>query len=110
MALEVNGARGEVPLTVGSVELVIAATMAGLAATSTRLQCKSMSDLFERLSGVEPAATLAAIDCLTIRGDKQAALAAITLKDFPSCAGAFAQALNHHFDGEPKNANAVRKK
>ncbi|MBZ9873491.1 hypothetical protein LB542_21910 [Mesorhizobium sp. BR1-1-9] len=108
MALEVNGARGEVALTVGGVDLVIAATMAGLAAVSTRLECKSLADLFVRLSGVEAAATMAAIELLTIRGDKFAAVAALKLKDFKACADAFAVALSHHFDGEPKNDEAAK--
>ncbi|MER9188646.1 hypothetical protein NKI51_12380 [Mesorhizobium australicum] len=107
MALEVNGARGEVPLTVGGVDLVIAAEMARLAAVSTRLECKSLADLFVRLSGVEAAATMAAIELLTIRGDKIAALAALKLKDFKACADAFALALSHHFDGEQKNDQAA---
>jgi hypothetical protein len=105
--LEVNGARGEVPLWVGSVPLTIAATMAGLAAVSTRLECKSLADLFVRLSGVEAAATMAAIELLTIRGDKVAALAELRLKHFRACADAFALALAHHFDGEQKNDQAA---
>ncbi|MBZ9921963.1 hypothetical protein LB579_30190 [Mesorhizobium sp. BR1-1-7] len=101
--LEVNGARGEVALWIGKTPVVIAATMAGLAAVSTRLECKSLADLFVRLSGVEAAATIAAIELLTVRGDKAAAAAALKLKDFKACADAFALALSHHFDGEPKN-------
>ena len=103
MTLEVNGARGEVALTVGGVDLVIAATMSGLAAISTRLECKSLSDLFVRLSGVEAAATMAAVELLTVRGDKVAALAALKLRDFKACSEAFALALAHHFEGDPKN-------
>ncbi|TGQ19328.1 hypothetical protein [Mesorhizobium sp. M00.F.Ca.ET.217.01.1.1] len=107
MALEVNGARGEVALRVGDVDLVIAATMAGLAAVSTRLECKSLGDLFQRLSGVEAAATMAAIELLTVRGDKAAALDALRLKHFKACSDAFALALVHHFDGEQKNEQAA---
>jgi hypothetical protein len=107
MALEINGARGEVALKVGGVDLVIAATMAGLSAVSTRLECKSLADLFVRLSGVEVAATMAAIELLTVRGDKFAAAAALKIKDFKACADAFALALAHHFDGEPKNEPAA---
>ncbi|ESX78241.1 hypothetical protein [Mesorhizobium sp. LSHC414A00] len=107
MALEVNGARGEVALTVGGVDLVIAAEMAKLATISTRLECKSLADLFVRLSGVEIAATMAAIELLTVRGDKLAAVAALKIKDFKACADAFALALAHHFDGDPKNDPAA---
>ncbi|TGR32999.1 MULTISPECIES: hypothetical protein [unclassified Mesorhizobium] len=105
--LEVNGARGEVPLWVGNTPLAIAATMAGLAAVSTRLECKSLNDLFQRLSGVEAAATMAAIDLLTVRGDRGAAIDALKLKHFKACSDAFALALSHHFDGEQKNDQAA---
>lgn len=107
MALEVNGARGEVALKVGGVDLVIAATMNGLAAVSTRLECKSLADLFVRLSGVEIAATRAAIELLTIKGDKVAAVAALKLKDFRACADAFATALAHHFKDDEGNDEAA---
>ncbi|TPM67459.1 hypothetical protein [Mesorhizobium sp. B2-2-1] len=107
MALEVNGARGEVALKVGGVDLVIAATMAGLAAVSTRLDCKSLADLFLRLSGVEVAATHAAIELLTIKGDWVAAQAKMKLKDFKACADAFAVALSHHFSDDEGNGDAA---
>lgn len=108
MALEVNGARGEVALKVGDVDLVIAATMKGLAAVSTRLGCQSLSELFLRLSGTEVAATMAAISLLTVRGDAEKALDIIKLKDYPACADAFAKALSHHFEGEEKNDAAAK--
>lgn len=105
--LEVNGARGEVSLWVGSVPLVIAAEMGRLAAVSTRLQCKSLNDLFSRLTGVEAAATVAGIELLTVRGDALAAIAALKLKHFPACAAAFGAALAHHFDGDEGNVEAA---
>ncbi|TPK18059.1 hypothetical protein [Mesorhizobium sp. B2-5-7] len=107
MALEVNGARGEVALNVGGVDLVIAATMAGLAAVSTRLECKSLADLFVRLSGVEVAAAQAAIELLTVRGDKMAALAALKLRHFKAIADAFTVALSHHFKDDEGNGDAA---
>ncbi|AIL99462.1 hypothetical protein [Sinorhizobium meliloti] len=105
--LEVNGARGEVALWVGDVPLVIAATMSGLAAVSTRLECKSFQELFMRLSGVEAAATLAGLELLTVRGDRLAAINELKLKHFKDCAAAFNTALAHHFDGGEGNAQAV---
>lgn len=110
MAHEVNGARGEVALTIGGVDLVIAATMKGLAAVSTRLGCNSLQELFLRLSGTEVAATIAAISLLTLKGDAEKAVDVLTLKDFPACAKAFAEALSHHFDGEEKNGEAAKTK
>ena len=108
--LPVNGARGEVALRIGDVDIVIAATMKGLAAVSTRLGSQSLSDLFVRLSGTEVAATMAAVSLLTVRGDAEKAVEALTLKDFPACSAAFGKALAHHFDGEQKNGEAAEAK
>lgn len=108
MALEVNGARGEVALNVGGVELVIAATMKGLAGTSTALGCQSLADLFLRLTGTEVAATIAGITHLTVRGDREKAVEALMLKDFPACAEAFSAALSHQMDVKPKKADAAK--
>lgn len=107
MALEVNGARGEVALRVADVDLVIAATMQGIAAVSTRLGCQSLQELFLRLSGTEPAATLAALSLLTVRGDSAAAIDKLKLKHYPAIAEAFAKALAHHFEGDEGNGNAA---
>lgn len=107
MTLEVNGARGEVALTIGDVELVIAATMEGLSAVSTALDCKSLADLFVRLSAVEISATRAAISYLTVKGDHTAANKALKLKHFKEVAAAFDKALSHHFDIEPGNEVAA---
>lgn len=105
--LEVNGARGEAELWVGDVPLVVAASMAGLAAVSTRLECKSFQELFVRLSDVEVAATFAAIELLTVRGDKLAAIKALKLKHLAGCKAAFLTVLGHHFDGDEGNEEAV---
>lgn len=105
--LPVNGARGEVALRIGSVDLVIAAEMERLAAVSTALECKTLSDLFARLSGVEVAATRVAIPLLTVRGDADAAAKALTLKHFKACAEAFNAALAHHFRADEGNEEAA---
>lgn len=103
----VNEARGEARLIIDGVELVLAATMGGLAAVSTRLQCKSLNDLFLRLSGVEAAATVAGIELLTIKGNAIEAITKLKLKHFPACAAAFSAVLAHHFEGEEGNVEAV---
>ncbi|MBZ9980399.1 hypothetical protein LB521_04460 [Mesorhizobium sp. BR-1-1-8] len=46
---------------------------------------------------------MAAVELLTVRGDKSAAVEALKLKDFKACSDAFALALSHHFDADPKN-------
>lgn len=105
-ALSVNGARGEIALRVGSVDLVIAAEIGRLAAVSTALECKSLVDLYRRLLGVEIAATVAGIQHLTVKGDAPAAIGSLRLRDFPACKDAFAAALAHHVDDAGK-AEAV---
>ncbi|WP_312405227.1 hypothetical protein [Rhizobium sp.] len=98
--LEVNEARGEVALWVGDVPLVLAAEMSRLSAVSSRLQCKSLNDLFLRLSDVEAAATIAGIELLTVRGNALEAIQKIKLKHFGACRVAFMAVLAHHFDEE----------
>jgi len=105
MTLPVNGARGEVALRVGSVDLVIAAEIGRLASLSTALDCKSLHDLYTRLLNVEVAATLAGIQYLTVKGDATKALASLRLQDFPACKDAFAAALNHHVDAGKDDAD-----
>jgi hypothetical protein len=106
--LAVNEARGEVGLWVDDVPLVLAAEIGRLSAVSSRLQCKSLNDLFLRLSDVEPAATIAAIELLSIKGKPLDAIEKIKLKHFGACRVAFLALLAHHFDGEDEgNAEAV---
>ncbi|MBB3567222.1 hypothetical protein [Rhizobium sp. BK491] len=105
--LKVNEARGEAPLWIGKVPLVLAAEMERLVAVSSRLQCKSLNDLYARLSGVEAAATWAGIELLTVRGDWRAALATLKLEHFSACGAAFMTILMHHFDGDEGNGEAV---
>lgn len=96
----VNSARGEVSLKIDDVELVLAATMGGLAAVSTRLECKSLADLWQRLSNVEVGATLAAIELLTVKGNWEAAIKKIQLKHFKDCSAAFNTMIAAHLDVE----------
>lgn len=103
----VNEARGEVRLVIDNVELVIAAEMGRLSAVSSRLQCKSLNDLFMRLSGVEVSATMAAIELLTIKGNASLALEKLKLSHFSACVRAFEAALAHHMDDDAGNVEAV---
>lgn len=103
----VNEARGEARLVIDGVELVLAAEMGRLSAVSSRLQCKSLNDLFMRLSGVEAAATLAGIELLTVKGNALEAITKIKLKHFSACAAAFSTILAHHFEDDEGNVSAV---
>jgi hypothetical protein len=109
MADPVNTARGEISLKIDDVDLVIAATMAGLAAVSRALQCKSLVDLWQRLDGVEVEATLAAIEFLTVKGDWASAIKKIQLKHFKACQVAFKLMIAAHLDVEG-NDDAVEDK
>lgn len=102
-----NEARGEVPLKIGDVELVVAAELGGLAALSSRLQCQSLSDLWGRLTAMEVNAVMAGVACLTVRGDKEAALQKLKLRHFKLCQDAFMRALNHQMD-EAGNGEAAK--
>ncbi|HTV69330.1 MAG TPA: hypothetical protein VMF90_12405 [Rhizobiaceae bacterium] len=107
MSLPVNGARGEVALRVGTVDLVIAAEIGRLSAVSTALECKSFADLYQRLLGVEVSATMAAIQHLTVKGDATQALLQLRLRDFPACSKAFAAVLAHHLGEDEGKGEAA---
>lgn len=108
MALVHNAERGEIPLTVGGVDLVIAAEIKRLATLSTRLGCQSFADLYSRLANVEVAAAVAAVEILALKGDPDAAVAKMTIADLPACKDAFAAALLHHVGKPEGNAGAAK--
>lgn len=108
MSLAYNSERGEVPLTVGGVDLVVAAEMGRLASLSGRLQCQSFIELYSKLAGVELVATMAAVELLAVKGDTGAALKAMTLADLPACKDAFVAALLHHADKSSGNGEGVK--
>lgn len=110
MSLSYNAERGEVPLTVGGVDLVIAAGIGALAILSTRLGSQSFLELYSKLAGVELAATLAAIELLTVNGDPSAAIKEMSIADLPACKDAFVAALLHHSDKTKGNVLAAKEK
>lgn len=107
MTYPVNGARGEVALRIGNVDLVIAAEIGRLASVSTALECKSFGDLYQRLLGAEVASVIAGIRCMTVRGDAERAIGDLKLSDFPAIKNAFAAALMHHIGDDAGKAEAV---
>lgn len=107
-SLPVNGARGEVALRVGGVDLVIAAEMGRLAELSTAMGYPSLAEFQRRIASLEVSTVVSCIRLLTVRGDTEAAIASLRLSDFPACATAFSDALNHHFgDGKGKGEAAT---
>lgn len=110
MPLPYNTERGEVPLTVGGVDIVIAAEMGRLAALSSRLGCQSFMELYMKLAGVEVGASIAAVELLAVSGDPTAAVKAMSIADLPACKDAFVAALLHHAEKAPGNVVAVKGK
>ena len=102
-----NSERGEVPLTVGGVDLVIAATMGGLATVSSRLKCQSFSELYSKMANVEINAVIVGVEALAVKGDVGAAMKALTLKDLPACRDAFITALAHSVKDDAGNVAAA---
>jgi hypothetical protein len=107
MSLAYNSERGEVPLAVGGVELVIAAEMGRLAALSTRLGSQSFMDMYSKLASAEINAVLAGVELLAVKGDVGKALKEITLSDLHKCVEAFIKAFSHHAD-QVKNAEPAK--
>lgn len=108
MSLAYNAERGEVPLKVGGTDLVIAAEIKRLATLSTALGCQSFFELYSKLANVEVAATIAAVEALTIHGDTSSAISAMTIADLPACKDAFTAALLHHASKTEGNAEAAK--
>jgi len=108
MSLAYNAERGEVPLKVGGTDLVIAAEIKRLATLSTALGCQSFFELYSKLANVEVAATVAAVENLTVRGDVTVAVKGMTIADLPACKDAFTAALLHHASKTEGNAEAAK--
>lgn len=99
--MDSNPARGEVAAKIGDIEIVMAATMEGLARLSQATGCETLADFYKRLAGGEIATTMAAIRLFTIRGTDgagkalkaepaaKAALAALSIDDVVSLQGKF---------------------
>lgn len=95
-----NPLRGEAKVTIGSVEITMAATMERLAELSDTLRCETLQDLYRRLTGAELRASREAIRLLTVSGTQgdeklkahqagQAALAELGLGDMGALQAAF---------------------
>ena len=107
MSLAYNSERGEVPLTVGGIDLVVVAEMGRMATLSTRLQCQSFAELYLKLVQGELAAIMAGVEVLSIKGDFGKALKAMSLADVKPCREAFAQAMLFHSKDDPGNGEAA---
>ena len=95
-----NPERGEVELVIGDTTLVLAAEMGRLAALSKKLECKSLKDLYDAMTGLAPHAVEACIQCLAIKGDVDAALGQMRMHHFQAAQEAFNVVLEHHITPE----------
>lgn len=110
MSLPCNSERGEAPLVVGGVDLVIAAEIGRLAALSTRLGSQSFMDMYSRLANAEINALIAGVELLTVRGDVAKAVSNMTLADMPNCVEAFMKVFSHHAEKATGNVPAAKEK
>jgi hypothetical protein len=112
MALKHNREKGEVPLTVGGVDLVLVATFERLGMLEAALGVNSQQGMFERVMGAGPSACRAVLETLTVRGDPDKALAALNglpaaavLRVLPEIRDAAAAALTFDGGAEPDRGN-----
>ncbi len=102
-----NPEAGEVSVSVGGQDLILVASIGGLARVSAHCQCKTLFELYERLIGSEPNAALAFIRNCTVAGDAEKALAAVGMKDLIGIGKSAGEAMAAHMDdasgnGEPE--------
>jgi hypothetical protein len=109
---KINEARGEVACKIGSVELVLCATMENLATLSAALGTKSFPELWGRLSNADPMAVLHGVRCLAVSGDVEKAVGEFHLRHMEDALAAIGRALNdpleadNESEGKPEAAKA----
>jgi hypothetical protein len=102
-----NPLRGEAPLKIGDVDLVVAIEFGSLARFSRALGSDSMDEVFRRLLGFEPFAAALALRCFTIHANGKeeaeklavAAIGKLSAADEASWRAAFEEAIAAHIDG-----------
>lgn len=110
MTIAFNGERGEKPLSISGVEIVIAAEMGRLAALSSRLGSNSFIEMYSKLAGAEVNAVMAAVELLAVKGDVPKALKAMQLSDLPKCVDAIMAVFAHHAEKVPGNEQPAKQK
>lgn len=105
-----NAERGEVPLQIGSVHLLVCVEFARLSRLSRAVGTETMDELYRRLVGFEPFTAAAALRCLAVHpdGEEEArALATSAIGDLSSAdeeafRAAMSDALSAHLDAGRK--------
>jgi hypothetical protein len=100
--LPANEARGEVPVTIGGVDIVVAAEFEGLAKISGLLDCHTLDELQRRVFMAEPRAMLAVLETCVVQGDAAAARQKLQVPDALKLARAMQKAVLHHLGDTPK--------
>lgn len=95
-----NEARGEVALTVGGQDLIICATIDGLARVSAAIRSDTLHELFTKVGGGEPNACLAVLGSWVVEGDAAAAIKGLKLPDFLKVGNAAKAAMAAHMSDE----------
>lgn len=109
MATIANRERGEIPVRIGDEDLILAASLEGLARVSNEIGARSMRELYDRLVQSDPFAVSVALDCLVIKGDAEKAKDNWTMADMPSWIDAITQTLLMHVDKKKKQGKAPKK-
>jgi hypothetical protein len=91
-----NPLRGEAPLRIGTVDVVIGVEFDRLAAYSGLSFIDEMSATLQSLISFSPRHAKAALDCFVIDGDVDAAKASLTAGDAVAWRRSFTQAIAAH--------------
>ncbi len=103
-----NAARGEVPVTIGGVDLVFAAEIGRVATLGSVLSAKGWNDLLAKMLSGEPEQIRLSIETLAVRGDAQRAIDRWDPADgdLEAYLGAVKSVFSAHVRDKPKKAAA----
>ncbi|MBA5779497.1 hypothetical protein H2509_20395 [Stappia sp. F7233] len=105
-----NEARGEVAVTVGGVDLILCATLGGLAGVSAATKSETFAQMFRKICGGEPNAIIAVVQSWTVEGDAVAALKAMKIPDMMKIASAAERCMDALMGDAAGNADAGAEK
>lgn len=106
-ALKANKARGEVACEIAGKSVILFASLEGLGRLEAELGTETMPELLRLVSGAGPKAIRAVVECLTIKGDAEKALADAGVADIAAIHEAALMALAGPQDADEGNADAA---
>lgn len=103
-----NAARGEVPVTIGGVDLVFAAEIGRVASLGSVLEVKGWSDLLAKMLSGDPEHIRQSIEVLAVRGNAEKAIDRWDPNDgdLQSYVEAVKAVFSAHVKGTPKKGSA----